>query len=181
MLWLSNLLSMCALLTQDSSTTAAALCEPVQWKFRVTHTNGEELESPFVLTPEYPGSTDSEHVTFLEETCRRSMMASQTQLEAIEKSRAAEPVKLVGDTRLELIGERPGRGAKIFLYFWIHTAFMVDSTKIGGSGGMAPSEDHRERGDKIMLLDKNHVDRGRYKNCPFKKADKATIQLLYST
>ena len=145
-------------------------------------------------------------------------MSGSERLEGREKE-----VILRGDTRLELLGQdERERKERIFLYFWIHTSFMTDSSS-GSSRAATPrssgtekvaarsntelrqdegdeeaeedselvpmnggSDDSSEREEKktddqlVMELDKNDVDRGRYKGCPFKKADKVVVRLHYN-
>jgi hypothetical protein len=135
-------------------------------------------------------------------------------------------VILRGDTRLELLGQdERERKERIFLYFWIHTSFMTDSSSgssrpatprssgtekvatrsntelrqdegdeeaeedselVPMNGGSDDSSATTEKAEKktddqlVMELDKNDVDRGRYKGCPFKKADKVFVRLHYN-
>lgn len=139
---------------------------------------------------------------------------------------------------MELLGldERSQR-ERIFLYFWIHTSFMTDSSNSSrattprtrnnlasqGNNGtstyngqasgrttsshpslvdeeeteLVPMDDisveedsversreHRteeqvENKEMVMELDRDDVDRGRYKGCPFKKTERVFVRLHY--
>lgn len=188
--------------------------EEAKWRFRVTHTDGEKLAQPMIL---YPSWINEEFMIFEREL---EAVSGSERLEGREKE-----VILRGDTRLELLGQdERERKERIFLYFWIHTSFMTDSSSAsrattprssgtkkvatttsstelrqdegdeeaeedselvpmngGSDDSSATTENEKKTDDQlVMALDKNDVDRGRYKGCPFKKADKVFVRLHYN-
>lgn len=116
---------------------------------------------------------------------------------------------LQGDTRFELLGiNESEQKERIFLYFWIHTSFMPGSSAQRAKDGddslgndirqdelvlMDDNEHHESLPEAeaagphhgqpkqlVMELDRDGVDRGRYKGCPFKETKRVFVRLHYN-
>eukprot|EP01102_Stenamoeba_stenopodia_P016436 TRINITY_DN5749_c1_g1_i1.p1 TRINITY_DN5749_c1_g1~~TRINITY_DN5749_c1_g1_i1.p1 ORF type:complete len:434 (-),score=98.64 TRINITY_DN5749_c1_g1_i1:68-1204(-) len=138
------------------SPTLSSVCQWTDWHFLITHNGGKKLSAPLPLTKTHQeDDANSSHFTF----------------QFTENNR---DVNLFEDVRFEFVGVTPKGKTKILFYWWFHTHFVENNSPQQSSSSSSSSVP-----SIVMRMEKEDVDRGRFRSCPFKKAVASLTMDLY--
>ena len=120
--------------------TLSSVCQWTDWHFFITHNGGKKLPTPLKLI----------------QMAREDGAASTHFKYALEDY--TRDTTIFEDVRFEFVGVTSKGKTKILFYWWLHTHFVENN-----------SPQQLPPPSVVMRLDKEDVDRGRFRSCPFKK------------